>query len=91
MLARCCLQLAQRPTRACKQAVAEGVEGLWELSEKEAAEAAYQVFANSLESYCCPVGGMVWTLIATQGGRTRVAARSARSGRSRQAGSGGGR
>ena len=46
--ARALLLAARTTAEACEQAVAEGVEGLRELSEKEAAEAAYQVFANSL-------------------------------------------
>ena len=47
--ARVLLLAARAAAEACKQAVAEGVEGARELSEKEAAEAVCQVFTNSLE------------------------------------------
>ena len=43
------LLISRAVEAACKQAVAEKLEGARELSEKEAAEAVCQVFTNSLE------------------------------------------
>ena len=41
--------ISRAASEACKQAVADKLEGARELSEKEAVEAVCQVFTNSLE------------------------------------------
>lgn len=63
------LLLASRAAAgACKQAVAEGIEGARELSEKEAAEAVCQVFTNSLEyEPILPVAAACSGIAAQQG------------------------
>ena len=43
------LLISRAVSEACKQAVAEKLEGARELSEKEAVEAVCQVFTNTLE------------------------------------------
>ena len=58
---------------ACRQAVAERVEGARELSEREAAEAVCQVFTNSLEHEpTLPVASACAGSAAQQGAASRV-------------------